>query len=116
MRWALAYNVCRMILSGWKEIAQYLRCGTRTAQRWQTRGLPVRRAYPGRRAPVLADSEELDAWVHGGSFWRKKDLDTLSNVSRSRELRAQVWQSRENLRHTFDELKKTMDPLRAKKY
>ena len=102
-----------MILSGWKEIAQYLRCGARTAQRWQSKGLPVRRAYPGGRAPVLADSEEIDAWVRG---WRKKDQGTLANVTRSRELRAQLQHSRENLRHTLDELKKTLAPLRAKKH
>lgn len=105
-----------MILSGWKEIAQYLRCGIRTAQRWQSKGLPVKRVYPGHRAPVFADSEEIDSWVHGGSFWLKKDLDTLTNVTRSRELRAQVRHSRETLHHTLDELKKTMDPLRAKKH
>ena len=105
-----------MLLTGWKEIASYLRCGIRTAQRWQSKGLPVKRVYPGRRVPVLADTEELDAWVRGGSFWRKKDLNTLTNVLRSRELRAQVRHARENLQRTFDELRKTMDPIRAKKH
>ena len=37
-----------MILSGWKEMAQYLRCSVRTAQRWQD--LPVKRAYAGLQA------------------------------------------------------------------
>jgi len=104
-----------MILSGWKEIAQYMRCGIRTAQRWQSRGLPVRHMYPGRRAPVLANSEELDAWMAGGSFWGKKDTDTQANVQRSRELRAQVRRSRERLQATLDEIKKSWEPIRAKK-
>ena len=104
-----------MILSGWKEIAQYLRCGVRSAQRYRARGLPVKRSYPGLRMPVFAYSEEIDLWVREGSLWRKKDLDTLANVTRSRELREQVRRSRENLQNTLAELKKTMDPLLAKK-
>lgn len=97
-----------MILSGWKEIAQYLRCGVRSAQRWQSMGLPVRHLHSGHRAPVVADSEEIDAWTRGGAFWRKKSLDTLANVKRSRELRTQVRRAREALQHTRDQLKKNL--------
>lgn len=103
-----------MILSGWKEIAQYLHCGLRTAQRRQSVGLPVRRSYSGHRAPVFAYSEEIDEWLHGGSFWRKKDVDKLAHITRSRELRAQVRQSREKLRRTVTTLEKTLDTHRAK--
>src|SRR5215475_5940455 len=109
-----------MILTGWKEIAQYLRCGVRTAQRWQGKGLPVRRMYPaGPKAPVLANSEELEAWMREGSFWRKKDRGTLANVQRSQELRAQVRASRAALEHTLDELRKlrkTLDAIQDKKH
>ena len=96
-----------MTLVGWKEIARYLRCGVRSAQRWQSRGLPVKRLYPGRHAPVWANSDEVDRWARGGSFWRDKQVGTRANVMRSQELRAQVERSREKLHHTLDELKKT---------
>lgn len=95
-----------MILRGWKAIAQYMHCGIRSAQRYQSIGLPVKRLLWGNRARVVADSEEIDRWVHGG-----KDLDTPSNVTRNRELQAQVRRFSENLR----QLKKTMDLLKVKK-
>lgn len=106
-----------MILKGWKTIALHLQCGVRSAQRWHSsRGLPVRRLYSSDRAPVIANSEEIDAWLHGGSFWRKKDFETLATVTRSRELRAQLRQSRETLERTVAELEKTLEPIRAKKH
>lgn len=52
------------ILSSWKEIAQYLGKGVRTAQRWEAEyGLPVRRPKNGRHKAVLAIPEEIDAWA-----------------------------------------------------
>jgi len=39
-----------MVLSGWKAIANYLKGGTRTVQRWEKEaGLPVLRPRPGPR-------------------------------------------------------------------
>ena len=55
-----------MILSGWKEIAGYLRCGVRTVQRWEADGLPIHRPSPAKRSHVIAHSEELDRWVRNG--------------------------------------------------
>ena len=52
-----------MILAGWKEIAKHLRCGVRTVQRWEQRGLPVHRPLPGKRSHVIAYSDELDWFV-----------------------------------------------------
>lgn len=51
-----------MVLSGWKEIANHLRCGVRTAQRWENlgTGLPIRRHRGG---GVCALPEELDQWL-----------------------------------------------------
>ena len=51
------------ILSGWKEIANYMHQGVRTVQRWESIGLPVRRVTKSRRAPVIAFAEDLDAWA-----------------------------------------------------
>ena len=49
-------------LSGWKEIAAHVHQAVRTVQRWEHLGLPVRRVGAGKRAPVIAFAEELDAW------------------------------------------------------
>lgn len=51
------------VLCGWKEIAEYLHLTVRTAQRWETVGLPVHRAYESQRSPVLASRDELEQWV-----------------------------------------------------
>lgn len=54
----------RVVLHSWKEIAEYLRLGIRTVQRYEALfSLPVRR--PGTSAPahVFAFSDELDAWL-----------------------------------------------------
>ncbi|MGH9523347.1 MAG: hypothetical protein ACRD3E_12540 [Terriglobales bacterium] len=55
-----------MVLHGWKQIAQHLGCGIRTAQRWEAQcGLPVTRPRNHLRSPVLAHSEALDGWAGG---------------------------------------------------
>jgi hypothetical protein len=51
------------LLCGWKEIAEFLHLTVRTAQRWETVGLPVHRAYESERSPVLASRHELEQWV-----------------------------------------------------
>ena len=56
-------RIIAVILTGWKEISKHLRYGIRTVQRWERNGLPVRRVNGTPRNPVLADSEELDAWI-----------------------------------------------------
>lgn len=48
----------------WKQIAQYLQCEERTAQRWeQQRGLPIRRMPGDKRGTVFAFTDELDTWL-----------------------------------------------------
>jgi len=47
-------------LEGWKQIAAYLKCGERTAQRWEKKGLPVRRHEA--LGIVRALTSDLDAW------------------------------------------------------
>ena len=52
------------VLSGWKEIANYLGKGVRTVQRYEWElGLPVRRPAGKPRGSVIATRAELDAWV-----------------------------------------------------
>lgn len=52
-----------MILKSWKDIAEYLGCGVRTAQRWEKLGMPVRRPRKGIRSAAVALSEELEGWL-----------------------------------------------------
>lgn len=53
----------RHIFSCWKEIAEHLGCGVRTAQRWErTLGLPVRRPAKENKHLVSAYANELDDW------------------------------------------------------
>lgn len=49
-------------LRGWKQISAYLKVSTRTLQRYEARGLPVRR-MPGERGAVFAVATELDRWL-----------------------------------------------------
>jgi hypothetical protein len=51
------------LLSGWKEIANYMHQGVRTVQRWELIGLPVRRVRNNGRSPVIALAEDLDVWA-----------------------------------------------------
>ncbi len=50
-------------LLGWKEIANYLRVGVRTAQRWEHYGLPVHRVSGTAQGAVFAFCIELDTWM-----------------------------------------------------
>lgn len=51
-------------LISWKEIAHYLQCEERTAQRWEhERGLPVQRVPGDKRGTVYAFVSEIDAWL-----------------------------------------------------
>lgn len=104
-----------MIITGWKDIAQYLGVGVRTVQRWERSGLPVKRPGPGRKAHVVADSEELASWVRDNPFWRRHDTDILETVRRGRKLRAEAQQAREILQARMDILRKEMAALLAKK-
>jgi adenylate cyclase len=50
-------------LDSWKEIAAYLRRGTRTVQRWEREeGLPIHRLQHDKLGSVYAFRSELDAW------------------------------------------------------
>ena len=60
------------ILTGWKEIAQYLRLTVRTVQRWECLGLPVRRVSTSTWSPVVAMSDEIDQWARNRR--RSKDI------------------------------------------
>jgi CheY-like chemotaxis protein len=71
-----------MILKGWKDIAKYLGCGIRTAQRWEALlGLPVRRPSRGPGSAILALTQDVDAWLRSESWIRdtpERDSDLSS--------------------------------------
>ena len=51
-------------LTSWKQIAFYLQCEERTAQRWERdRRLPVHRIPGDKRGTVYAFPEEIDGWL-----------------------------------------------------
>jgi hypothetical protein len=104
-----------MVLSGWKEISRHLRYGVRTLQRWERTGLPVRRINNGPRSPVVADSEELDAWILHRKLPRGVPKTLLDNLERARELRSEVQQNRKELEHRLETLRKELAELRAKR-
>jgi CheY-like chemotaxis protein len=52
-----------MILKGWKDIANYLRCGVRTVQRWERLGMPVRRPAKHKHSAVVAITKDIDEWL-----------------------------------------------------
>lgn len=81
------------ILSGWKEIANYLAMGVRTVQRYERDlGLPIRRPAGGSRGAVIATKVELDAWVSASPI-REQFRLSLRNEDRTPaivQLRQQV--------------------------
>jgi predicted DNA-binding transcriptional regulator AlpA len=97
----MAYYLCRQttrkaapvsstdqrVLSSWKEIAEYLGKGRRTAQRWENElGLPVRRTREGVKSAVLAVPEEIDAWVQSLKFQNNQQA-ALTRSLRNENLR-----------------------------
>lgn len=104
-----------MILTGWKEISKYLRFGLRTVQRWERNGLPVKRVTTSPRSPVVADSEELDAWIlHRMQLPPGAPRHLAENRERARELRTKAAEIRKELRARMDVLRKTLAETGAK--
>ena len=101
-----------MLLTGWKEISTYLRCGVRTAQRWEHGGLPVNRPLPGRRSHVVAESENLDLWLHHSVAWRRHHSDFLSHVQQTRKLRDEIRRTRDTLQQKLEALNKEVNAVR----
>ena len=52
----------RRVLQSWKEIAAYLGVSVRSAQRWETSGLPIYRQGTGTKARTFAYADELERW------------------------------------------------------
>ena len=112
------------VLSGWKDIANYLGKGVRTVQRYERQfKLPVRRPGGKAHASVIATKPELDAWVAASpitSAYRLKSpilvppawFDCKDRFARMRSLREQIAASRLELSAAVDELRKTVRTVR----
>lgn len=69
----------RRTLNCWKEIATYLGCGVRTAQRWERNlGLPVRRPNVSEYRIVVAFEDELDKWRE---MWSKAEVSQAESFA-----------------------------------
>ena len=56
------------VLSGWIEIAEYIRMSATTAQRYEhTLNLPIHRRGKGAKRPVYALKSALDRWLRGAA-------------------------------------------------
>jgi hypothetical protein len=118
------------ILSGWKEIANYLGKGVRTVQRYERElGLPVRHPAGKPCGSVIATKAEMDAWVKASPIreafrLQGKDLNAeytatteairkgLSEMTRLRDqmlaLRREVKTAASSLRESIHELRGTI--------
>lgn len=81
------------ILSGWKEIANYLGRGVRSVQRYEREmGLPIHRPAGKSLAAVIAIKTEIDEWItaprrYVDSAPKRRSLDTRTNRLRADFLR-----------------------------
>jgi hypothetical protein len=104
-----------MILTGWKEISNHLRRGMRTVQRWEHNGLPVKRVSNSPRSPIVADSEELDAWIlHRMQLPPGAPQKLADNLQNARQLRSEAQKLRKELQDRMDALRKTLAESRMK--
>ncbi len=108
------------ILSGWKDIANYLGKGVRTVQRYERElGLPVRRPSGKMKGSVIATQAELSSWVAACLPAEQPHPQTAASVlsacdalrariaemerlgQQMNNLRAEISASREMLRETI---------------
>lgn len=101
------------VLSGWKEIAAYLRRGVRTVQRWEKLGLPVRRPNAHLRSAVLTTVEEIDAWMQRCGDGRGERQSEAMNFEMLRGMIEQLRGENESLRKEIESLKRRGRGLQA---
>ena len=105
-----------MILTGWKEIACYLKCSVRTVQRWEGCGLPIRRPTASSRAHVVAYSEDINRWLACGLFRGNDKTRIIENLERTSKLRVQVERSCEDLFSKLETFQRELTVLRARRH
>lgn len=123
----LGSNTPPHILSGWKDIANYLGKGVRTVQRYEEAlRLPVRRPAGRVRGSVVATTTELDAWViaspireefQGGLFIDAQcvtsGIAVRQGIRQMRTLQEQMRTLRAEMRQSMFLLHKRIETLRS---
>lgn len=110
------------VLSGWKDIANYLGKGVRTVQRYERElGLPVRRPAGRESGSVIATKAEVDAWVSAiplrNQFQfakvapRISTHDIRTGIEQMLELRQQMFELRLELRSSLLALGKRIQEM-----
>jgi hypothetical protein len=110
------------IISGWKDIANYLGKGVRTVQRYERElGLPVRRPAGRVAGSVIATKAELDCWIASVPLREVVPLsqceqdssailmDLRSNVADMRRLRQEAAKVQHELRESLHVLKAKLE-------
>jgi len=103
-------------LNGWKEIANYLGKGVRTAQRYERSfALPVRRPSGRSEGAVMAAPAEIDAWLMASTkrkmlapvapYLESESEELTLNLARMRQSREVLTMARTELRSTLSRLK-----------
>jgi hypothetical protein len=113
-------NAARLeIISGWKDIANYLGKGVRTVQRYERElGLPIRRPAGKRVGSVIATKAELDGWITASPLGEAFRLPqtVAENAALLKEFRSRVEQLhllRQENRALREELHASLKLLRS---
>jgi hypothetical protein len=114
------------ILSGWKDIANYLGKGVRTVQRYEGElRLPVRRPAGRARGSVVATKEEIDSWIASSPIREHSKLEGTDTrpvlsmetmkkrIEEMARLRAQMKELRANLQGSLYALSESVRSLQA---
>jgi len=115
------------ILSGWKEIANYMGKGVRTVQRYERLlGLPVRRPAGKPWGSVVATKAEIDAWVGASPIREGLQLlrpatgsslttwaDVQGGAAEMKKLAKQMLDLRRELRDSVRLLRESVRDVRA---
>jgi hypothetical protein len=98
----------REILSGWKEIANYLGKGVRTVQRYEHDfNLPIRRPTSLSPGSVIATKSELNAWTLACSIRESSHETPIMTVSRGAAI--------EELNKSIDQMHRLRDEIRERR-
>jgi hypothetical protein len=108
------------ILNGWKEIADCLHLTSRSAQRWERLGLPVRRVSDSTRSPIIAFSDEIEQWARtkrkrpdGGQALRTSATTYQATVCETQRLVGELREVRKEQRRLLDAIHTQIASARA---
>jgi phage terminase Nu1 subunit (DNA packaging protein) len=102
-----------MLLTGWKEIANYMQRGVRTVQRWERLGLPVRHLNKSGRSPLIAFSKEIDQWLARWQTTKTTEKTRVSIVEVAEAERVKLHKRVDALKRRTAELIQAYSELKA---